>query len=116
MTSMGFRTRAWLTPVVVATGAVLATAAIWLAHGAPAGLIGSADSVSKTDAARRVGRDRARSVVVLHSIKRSAPTARGDNWYLQSVIETLGTGRRSPPRQHILVGRGRAAGDRRGLI
>lgn len=77
-----------------AAGVLVIAAAPWIVNGrSPAAAAGDAGRpIMRTDAVSRVARDRARSVVLLHSIVRSAPTAQGRDCYVQPIREGLGSG------------------------
>ncbi len=76
-----------------AAGVFALAVATWVVNGRPSSAAGDAGRpIMRTDAVSRIARDRARSVVLLHSIVRGAPTAQGPDWYVQPVLEGLGSG------------------------
>ena len=76
-------------------GALVAAAATWMINGRiSSAAVDAGAPIMRTDAVARVARDRARAVVLLHSIVRGAPAAqspRGE-WFVQPVREALGSG------------------------
>ena len=76
-----------------ATGVFAVAIATWMGNGWSSSAAGDAGRpIMRTDAVSRVARDRARSVVLLHSIVRGAPTAQDRDRYVQPVLESLGSG------------------------
>jgi len=74
-------------------GALMIAGSVWLADVGP-GLAAkdAARPMMYADAVSRVARERARSVVLLHSIKRRDTTADPDGWFLAPISEGLGSG------------------------
>lgn len=85
------RLRALSSSLVVV--AFLGAGVVWLADewtGAASNEAGR--PIMRADAVSRVARDRARSVVLLHSITRRDPTADPNGWFIAPISEGLGSG------------------------
>jgi serine protease Do len=81
------------TPSSLIAGIVVGAVAMWIVNGRPSSAAPSPVApIMRTDAVSRIARDRVQSVVLLHSIVRSAPTAPGGDWSVQPVREGLGSG------------------------
>ena len=90
-----FRTMAvWPSSLVL--GVFLGVAAIWGIDGRPSSAaLDAPRQILRTDAVSRVARDRARSVVLLHSIASAAQPPQGVgrlDWLARPVQQTLGSG------------------------
>lgn len=103
MTSLLFRAlRA--SPSSVLFGVLVGAAAIWTIDGRPSSAAPDAPRpIVRTDAVSRVARDRARSVVLLHTIARSGSVQEPLGWYLRPTIEALGSGIVIDPEGLILT-------------
>lgn len=77
----------------IVVGAFLGSGLVWLANGRPGSAASeAARPTMHADAVSRVARERARSVVLLHSIARRDPTAEPYEWFTAPISEGLGSG------------------------
>ena len=80
-------------PSSLVVGAFVGVAAIWMANGHPSSAaLETAGPIMRTDAVSRVARDRARSVVLLHTIVRRDPSTEPFAPFVAPVSEALGSG------------------------
>lgn len=88
--------KAAASPPSLVLGVLLGAGAIWsIEQGSSSAAVDPPSQILRTDAVSRVARDRARSVVLLHSIVRGEPAVQGAGprgWYVQPVREGLGSG------------------------
>lgn len=77
----------------VVIGALVGSGVLWMADGQPGTAASdSARPIMHADAVSRVARERARSVVLLHSIARRDPAAEPYEWFTAPISEGLGSG------------------------